>query len=402
MRNFHWVHQSKFIFLTLHVLNILSTKTFDSVFRLTYVQRVRLVAMNYVTARKCTEEIRRLKDLLFAENKNIYSPRHFNKSYKHSRKLRLTQALALLFRLDPVWDERIVEFIFKEVNQTNVKLINELIVAYTVDKWHLFDLIEYFERLESYRGIVSMFAIVYYVCCKYEDVSYAQKWIEMLSTFISSKQITVRVAAQITFLKLCEKFNVIENYSLMYDCLTKAIKRDDYSQKFMKVAYSSDLRTKHINCKELLSPIYVLYDMPRLTQFRGDEYYQNYEFNDIEKAQRIPMMAEEFVDRDVGDHEVVFLEVAKGQTNQNDHTPIQKKITPIHEMFISRQLLETLPPEFQNDCKMSGGKMIVVANLLSKASNVGGISRTTEVLGIGSLVIEGFHVLKKTDFTALR
>lgn len=43
------------------------------------------------------------------------------------------QAWALLFKLDPVWDERLLHGILNENNQPNVTFINELIVAETVN-----------------------------------------------------------------------------------------------------------------------------------------------------------------------------------------------------------------------------------------------------------------------------
>lgn len=79
---------------------------------------------------------------MLAKSDEFYKVRYFNKSHHHSLKLRYTQAIAFLFRLDPTWDSRTLQFILHEANQTNVKYICELIVAETMDPKQLFPAIE--------------------------------------------------------------------------------------------------------------------------------------------------------------------------------------------------------------------------------------------------------------------
>lgn len=110
--------------------------------RLTYNQTVRLAAMSYITTNCDKNRIRELKELLLQKNSELYEPRYFNKSYPHSIKLRYTQALAMLFRLDPKFDDRLLPFVMDEVNQFNVRYISELIIAETIDPNHLLDLIK--------------------------------------------------------------------------------------------------------------------------------------------------------------------------------------------------------------------------------------------------------------------
>lgn len=110
--------------------------------RPTYVQQVRLTAMQVIRRNNSIKQIRNLKNMLFAKRDEFYTARYFNKSHQHSLKLRFTQALAFLFHLDPLWDHRTLDFILLEANQTNVKFICELIVADIMDPERIFAIIK--------------------------------------------------------------------------------------------------------------------------------------------------------------------------------------------------------------------------------------------------------------------
>lgn len=97
--------------------------------------------MRAIAAKNDLEQIRNLKNRLFAKNTDIYRVRYYTNSFHHSTKLRITQALAFLFRLDSVWDERMLKTILEEANQPNVTHINELIIAETVDRVKLLQII---------------------------------------------------------------------------------------------------------------------------------------------------------------------------------------------------------------------------------------------------------------------
>lgn len=97
--------------------------------------------MRAIAAKNDLEQIRNLKNRLFAKNSEIYRVRYYTNSYHHSMKMRITQALAFLFRLDPIWDERMLKTILEEANQPNVTHINELIIAETVERTQLLQMI---------------------------------------------------------------------------------------------------------------------------------------------------------------------------------------------------------------------------------------------------------------------
>lgn len=98
--------------------------------------------MRAIANKNDVEQIRNVKDLLFTKNGEIYRVRYYTNSYHHSMKLRITQALAFLFRLDPIWDARMLKIILEEANQTNVTHINELIIGHTIEPSQMLQIIE--------------------------------------------------------------------------------------------------------------------------------------------------------------------------------------------------------------------------------------------------------------------
>lgn len=98
--------------------------------------------MRAIAEKNDVDQIRALKDQLFVENMEKYRLRYYTNSFHHSVKMRITQALAFLFRLDPKWDDRMLQIILREANQTNVTHINELIVAETIEPSQMLHIIE--------------------------------------------------------------------------------------------------------------------------------------------------------------------------------------------------------------------------------------------------------------------
>lgn len=98
--------------------------------------------MRAIATKHDLEQIQNVRNFLFRKNSEIYRVRYYTNSHHHSMKLRITQALAFLFRLGPKWDARMLEIILQEANQTNVTHINELIIAETIEPSQMLQIIE--------------------------------------------------------------------------------------------------------------------------------------------------------------------------------------------------------------------------------------------------------------------
>ncbi|TRY77067.1 hypothetical protein TCAL_00029 [Tigriopus californicus] len=73
---------------------------------------------------------------------------------------------------------------------------------------------------------------------------------------------------------------------------------------------------------------------------------------------------------------------------------IQKKITPWETMF-------DVEPENRTDLVPSFPNLTLVASLIDRVPNLGGLCRTCEILGVGNFVISNKKYLKDKDFVNL-
>lgn len=201
-----------------------------------------------------------------------------------------------------------------------------------------------------------MFQIMYYVCCKHGDRSFTIDCIDFLFKFLFVKQISVRSSAQITLVKLCDKFRLVGSYQLIYDGIRSSLAVNAVP-KFAKMSFLSDLRTEYIDCQNLLHPVYVFREIPRLTNMNTDEFYKyNALCDDLNENQisNIPLNATPSSDLlDIRDSDITFIEKLEEPVECGTHTQnVQKKMIPFRETFIERKLLESLPPDFQSRKKV--------------------------------------------------
>merc|ERR1719445_1814875 len=89
---------------------------------------------------------------------------------------------------------------------------------------------------------------------------------------------------------------------------------------------------------------------------------------------------------------VVKPETVEGQS-------IQKKITPWTSMMTDADI--GLQGRQSEKHKRAHNDLIVVASLIDKAPNLGGLCRTSEILGVGSLVVNSKSVIKDKEFSSV-
>lgn len=129
--------------------------------------------------------------------------------------------------------------------------------------------------------------------------------------------------------------------------------------KFARMSYLLDLRTEYIDCENLLHFVYVFHEIPRLTDMTTDEYYRSSTLCDDmgeKEISRIPLNVNPSTELlDIRDSDITFIEKLDeaalecgGIHAQN----VQKKMIPYRETFIDRQLMNSLPTDFQTDLKV--------------------------------------------------
>lgn len=196
-----------------------------------------------------------------------------------------------------------------------------------------------------------MFTIMYYVCCKKSNVDVAIECIELLLKYIFLRQITVRSAAQIVLLKLCEHFEVTTSYQSICDGIKASVSTNP-CVKLLKWSYTSDVRLMHINCQHLLHSVYILREIPRLTNMCSDEYYANEIYDKTDNGLTISQNVKTVEPTDTKYNEISFSQNFEDSSTSNGSGNVQKKMVSFRETFIDRQLLNTLPKCFQIDKKV--------------------------------------------------
>lgn len=195
----------------------------------------------------------------------------------------------------------------------------------------------------------SMFMIVYYVCCKTpNDTQYARECIEFIIKYIFVKQIIVRSSAQIFLIKLCEKFDLISDFKILYDSAKSA--HEFKFSRALKLAHAYKYRFDQIQIEQMLNTMYTLREIPRITKMLSDEYYKH-EIYDADDAGMVIQMDE---DESLTSQESVDVEM--GFIEGNDETfisnscsaggNVQRKLVTYRETLIDRQILNSLSDEF--------------------------------------------------------
>lgn len=176
--------------------------------------------------------------------------------------------------------------------------------------------------------------------------------------YLFVKQISVRSSAQITLVKLCDKFHLAKSYQLICDSIRSSL-IVNLVPKFAKLSYLSDLRTEYIDCQHLLHPVYVLREIARLTDMTTDEYFKNCAlFGDADEIEvpNIPLNVGPSAELlDIRDSDITFIEKLDEVSNEcgGSHAQnVQKKMIPFRENFIERHLLNSLPDDFQRGLKV--------------------------------------------------
>lgn len=69
-------------------------------------------------------------------------------------------------------------------------------------------------------------------------------------------------------------------------------------------------------------------------------------------------------------------------------TEMQKKFIPADDTLYT-------------DNKNKSNNLIIIASLIDKATNLGGLTRTCEIFNVSTLVINDYNVIRNKEFTSL-
>ncbi|KAL5279983.1 TARBP1 family protein [Megaselia abdita] len=363
-----------------------------------FPSQVRSVCLNACSSNIKSEQIlKELKENLVQKSIEISlkKPRYFKNSPHHRLKLRVICALAVLHRKESnrVWDDRLLKTVFEENNQTDVTMIAERIVAMSIPKEVLMDLVTKLPTMTPSTQ-VSLFSICFMFCKIHYDNVLSQQFVQTFLPYTMGQNFITRLNAQITIFHLVTLFDITE-FTIIKTAILESFKTQTNQEvNFMKLNES----IQHtIWSKEGCIDDECLFGVMYSTDSPVDEFYfglavQMYSFdpNGSKFCQRMITIDDSFY----SSRKKIYAPAPPPEEQKLDEfaitSNVQRKANPIQ--------VSTDFKVFQEDIEENEREMIVVASLIDKIPNLGGIARSCEVLGIENLVISSLKFCEGTEF----
>jgi len=220
--------------------------------------------------------------------------------------------------------------------------------------------------------------------------------LELVAPWCMAQQFGTRVVAQVCFRRLWRRCgeggrrSTLARLRVLRDCIVKsaAVNSGNHSEQRI----TEDFYLTVFCPRQHLTLADVLHHFPRLCGLGAEEVVPEH-LTSLLPPSHLPTSSHSSL------ADVVV--EAKGK-EVKDATPtpggnIQRKLTPWASLVGEVELEGGRLAEVQ--ARPHPG-LVLVASLVDKAPNLGGLARTCEILGVGSLVIANLAVTREKDFTA--
>ncbi|XP_054732953.1 uncharacterized protein LOC129240907 isoform X1 [Anastrepha obliqua] len=314
---------------------------------------------------------------------SIKKPRYFENSMEHRLKMRIANAIFLKIQSNTeFWNEDLLLLVLKYNNQPNVNYMLELLVAKCApdDKFILDKLNEVTGYTPSQQ--VSLISIVHcYSVLNKHTISkeFRDVMVNKLLPLTMGAHFQTRLYAQLVIYDNLDKSNASIN--------------------------DEPLLPNHINIKEGIASAIG----PRLNELLNDVrfllpyiYLSNpTDFYDILMFITMAPAEEYLSSMDYSRYEASRCIFSKKRsssakeipTSSSNLTNMQRKMNPENDICAVSSLMRSETA--------AESEMFVVASLIDKIPNLGGIARTCEVLGIQNLVLSSILLVEKEDFRSV-
>lgn len=325
--------------------------------------------------------------------------RYYADSQTHRHKLRIVQALCVLLKLTGTHPYPLLEVVLYETNQPNINYLIELILAdSSIDTLTIINSL----RADKVKvsGVQSVFVVLWLRCCKtnYLDVEY----INFLLPWTMAQNFSTRLYAQITIAKLIEKFYdkpEVGPFGNIHAAINSYLKQGNVEKNLEKCM--KDFRFNRVfDYANLLTLENVFHNIPRISGMAAEDVVGTRVLGECFASLQLERInlgeAIEFGELAVEKRESLFLSSGFGGA---DH--IQKKIVPLKAVEPGRELLGDLPERLRLRKAKEDG-LIVVASLVDRAPNLGGLARSSEIFGVRQYVVGSLKDVESKEFQALR
>ncbi|KAL2737261.1 putative methyltransferase TARBP1 isoform X1 [Vespula maculifrons] len=364
---------------------------------------------------------------VLAELEKNKNKRYFKDSHLHRIKHRLIQILLVL---EPVLNtesisslqETLCNLILLESNQHSIRLMQEwllirIFVKYTNlhnKLWNFFE-----ESLLKRPGCTSSIAsVIYHVALLLSEQTqcdFLRQAMPYIACCCLGQNYNMRLYNQVILVKLyellkCLNFDdIILEYAGLYNAALKSLQHGNLMKNSLKIQDDFYFSVFHPIDDYSLQTIY--FEIPRLSTIDADEWIAPHLFQDlnftetIDHPLRLKNLNKKLAESKISMHLIKSDPCNKETSHFNEIDDdglcnIQKKITPVKSVTsIENNIgMMSLQHSISNIIDES---IIIVASLIDRPANLGGLARTCEILGVNELIIGNLQYTKGKEFQNL-
>ncbi|CAO1431213.1 unnamed protein product [Diamesa serratosioi] len=346
---------------------------------------------------------------------------YFLNSFIHHLKLRFLQPLFFCTHLSTKCKDILIFEIVNINNQTNISAIVEIVLAkFNVD---VFGLLTNKKLDLKSTTLKSIFAILTMQIRSETQLDVMevklQKMIKLVMPYTMGQHFGTRIFAQAAITQCCELFKslcelnepgrVFRAGNDACEMIQGSLKAKN-ALKYFQVA-QSDFRLS-LNLKKQLWTFDAIYiHILRITNMSDDGiitkdlYYGSKDWFQAFLCEDKSLELLQLLENCTDPENVVINEEleTREQNEQNEVSSMnsQQKYVPYKFQIPGDKLLSTLPSIFENGIMKARSELTVVASLVSRPPNVGGLARTCEVFGAENFIIDSLKIIENTEFKAL-
>ncbi|XP_076632949.1 tRNA (guanosine(18)-2'-O)-methyltransferase TARBP1 isoform X1 [Colletes latitarsis] len=353
--------------------------------------------------------------------------RYFNHSYIHKIKHRIMQILLILQPTLNKTDtatlqELLCSFMLLESNQHSVRLMQEWILIQIFVKYSEFHykLWEFFEEMIVTRpGCVSSVACIVYHISKLlpnnSQSNFISTGIKYIARCCLGQQYNMRLYSQVIFVKLyeiLEKLNcdrIVWEYKGLYNTVIESLKDGNLMKNSSKIQDDFYLSVFHPMQDYSLQTLY--FELPRLMDMDQSEWIDPDLFRilNFKETRNHPLRLYNLntllSETETSSYLTKSTDSSRkySEIHLQELSDIQKKINPSMSMTLSHNVIFPTIREFisQKTILSDEGGIIVVACLVDRIPNLGGLARTCEIFNVKELVLANLNQIKDREFQNL-
>ncbi|XP_049541308.1 uncharacterized protein LOC125954772 isoform X1 [Anopheles darlingi] len=326
--------------------------------------------------------------------------RYYADSITHRQKLRIVQALCVVLKLTGTKPYPLLDVMLYETNQPNINYLIELLVAdSTIDTLTIANSLKN-ERVKV-SGVQSVFVILWLRCCQTQSLD--EQYIYLLLPWTMAQNFSTRLYAQITITKMIASFAAqgAEDGSLksIYAAVNSYLRQGNVERNIEKCM--KDFRFNTVfDYANLLTLENIFHNIPKVSGAPSEDVVNTRILKECFKALGMSEInlgsALQFAELPVEKRETLFLAQSFGGADF-----VQRKIVPLKNIEPNQELLLGLPENLSLRKMDHTDGLIVIASLVNRAPNLGGLARTSEIFAVKQLVINSLQDIDNKEFQAL-